>query len=149
MIDGCEYREALQAVAVEGGVAANVVPDAATVTLNHRFAPDRDEAAAEAAVRRLLAPVLDTGAGDRIAVVDSSPAAPPGLGHPLLARLVEATGGVPRAKLGWTDVALFAEHGIPATNFGPGDPELAHTAAEHVERDDIESVHGVLRSILG
>ena len=149
VIDGCEYREALQAVAVEGGVAPNVVPDAATVTLNHRFAPDRDEAEAEAALRQLLGPVLDTAAGDSLTVVDSSPAAPPGLGHPLLSRLVEATGDAPRAKLGWTDVAFFAEHGVPATNFGPGDPEVAHTAAERVDRADVEAVHAALGSLLG
>jgi succinyl-diaminopimelate desuccinylase len=81
-------------------------------------------------------------------VVESAPSAPPGLGHPLLARLVAASGEPPRAKLGWTDVAFFAERGIPATNFGPGDPTLAHTAGEHVERSEIEAVHSVLFRLL-
>jgi succinyl-diaminopimelate desuccinylase len=149
VIDGCEYREALQAVAIEGGVAGNVVPDVATVTLNHRFAPDRDEAAAAAAVTELLAPVVDVAQGDEIAVLERAPAATPALDHPLLAALVKKTGASPRAKLGWTDVAFFAERGIPATNFGPGNPEVAHTAAERVERADVETVLQVLCSLLG
>jgi succinyl-diaminopimelate desuccinylase len=148
VIDGCQYREALQAVEVTGGVAGNVVPDQATVTVNHRFAPDRDPASAEAAIRQLLRPVLDSGRGDTLDVVDRAPAAPPGLAHPLLARLVEASGAPPRAKLGWTDVAFFAERGTPATNFGPGDPEVAHTADERVERAEIEAVYGVLAALL-
>jgi succinyl-diaminopimelate desuccinylase len=149
VIDGCEYREALQAVAVEGGVAGNVVPDMATVTLNHRFAPDRDAAAAAVAVSDLLAPVVDEARGDEISVLESAPAAAPALAHPLLAALVEKPGAPPRAKLGWTDVAFFAERGIPATNFGPGNPEVAHTADERVDRADIESVRSVLGALLG
>jgi succinyl-diaminopimelate desuccinylase len=149
VIDGCEYREALQVVAVAGGVAGNVVPDLATVTINHRFAPDRDAVSAEAAVGELLAQALDAGRGDTLAVVERAPAAPPELSHPLLARLVEASGAPPRAKLGWTDVASFAERGIPATNFGPGDPEVAHTADERVQRAEVEGVYGVLAALLG
>jgi succinyl-diaminopimelate desuccinylase len=143
-VDGCRYREALQAVQVSGGIAANVVPDVASVLLNHRFAPDRDPAAALAAITDLIAPALETARGDTVELVEVAPAAAPGLRHPLLARLVEATGRPARAKLGWTDVALFAERGIPATNFGPGDPTLAHTAGERVLRSDIESVYRVL-----
>jgi succinyl-diaminopimelate desuccinylase len=148
-VDGCRYREALQAVQVSGGVAANVVPDVATVFLNHRFAPDRDADEAMAAVLDLIAPAGDESRGDTVQLVEVAPAAPPGLRHPLLARLVEATGSPARAKLGWTDVALFAERGIPATNFGPGDPTLAHTAGERVLRSDIERVYQVLSALAG
>ncbi len=148
VIDGCQYREALQAVAIGGGVAGNVVPDWASVTLNHRFAPDRDPAGAEAALRELLEPLLDPGQGDRIDVVEAQPAAPPSLSHPLLAALLQATDAPPRAKLGWTDVAFFAERGVPAVNFGPGDPELAHTAGERVERQDLDRAHAILRQLL-
>jgi succinyl-diaminopimelate desuccinylase len=148
-VDGCRYREALQAVQVGGGVAPNVVPDVATVLLNHRFAPDRDADAALDAVTKLLDPCLNRARGDTIELVEAAPAAPPGLRHPLLARLVEATGRPARAKLGWTDVALFAEQGIPATNFGPGDPTLAHTAGERVQRADIERVYRVLAALAG
>jgi succinyl-diaminopimelate desuccinylase len=149
VVDGCRYREALQAVQVSGGVAANVVPDVATVLLNHRFAPDRDGAAAMSALTELIAPSLDRNRGDAADLLEMAPAAAPGLNHPVLARLVEATGRPARAKLGWTDVALFAERGIPATNFGPGDPTLAHTAGERVQRADIEGVYRVLSTLAG
>jgi succinyl-diaminopimelate desuccinylase len=147
-IDGCRYREALEAVAVSGGVAGNVVPDTATVTLSHRYAPDRDAPQAEAALRAHLGDVLDPELGDRLEVLDVSPAAAPSLGHPLLAGLLAATGAAPRAKLGWTDVAFFAERGIPAANFGPGDPELAHRADERVERASLDATYGILARVL-
>jgi succinyl-diaminopimelate desuccinylase len=148
VIDGCEFREALQAVAVTGGVAGNVVPDRVVVQLNHRFAPDRSPDEAFAGIRTLLADTVDETAGDSIEVADQSEAAPPSLDHPLLGALVERTGQPPRAKLGWTDVAFFAAHGVPATNFGPGDPTLAHTAGERVTRDEVEAVHAALLSLL-
>ncbi len=136
MIDGCRYREALQAVAVEGGVAANVVPDLATLTLNHRFAPDRDAAAAEARPAGAARAARSTRpTGDTVEVDRQRHRPPrPGSTHPLLAATASRPPAPPpRAKLGWTDVAFFAERGIPAANFGPGDPELAHTAGERVE----------------
>jgi succinyl-diaminopimelate desuccinylase len=148
VLDGCEYTEQLQAVAVEGGVAANVVPDRATVTVNYRFAPDRDPAGAEHALGELLTGALEPAAGDTLEVVDVAAGAVPALEHPLLASLVAATGFAPRAKVGWTDVATFAEIGVPATNFGPGDPLLAHTSDEHVSRRELEHARGVLASVL-
>jgi succinyl-diaminopimelate desuccinylase len=146
VIDGCEFREALQAVHVEGGVAGNVVPDRARVVLNHRFAPDRDAAAAEAHVRELLAPVLEDG--DEIVVVDSAAPAAPGLDDPLLAALISRNRLEVRAKLGWTDVARFASRGIPAANFGPGDPVLAHTADERVTRQQLDRTFAALHDLL-
>ncbi|HLI00120.1 MAG TPA: succinyl-diaminopimelate desuccinylase, partial [Acidimicrobiales bacterium] len=148
VLDGCEYREALQAVGVSGGVAANVVPDRATLQLNHRFAPDREPHQAEQALRALLAPVLDEGAGDRLEVTDQAPAAPPSLDHPVLSALVAATGAPARAKLGWTDVAFFAERGTPAANFGPGDPLLAHRPDEQVTAAELAHAHRVLADLL-
>jgi succinyl-diaminopimelate desuccinylase len=142
VLDGCEYREALQAVRVEGGVAGNVVPDRASVVLNHRFAPDRDEAAAEAWLRGYLAPLLDDG--DELVVPDSAPSAAPGLTHPLLRALIERNSLEVRAKLGWTDVARFAAAGIPAANFGPGDPLLAHTHDERIARAPLEQCFAML-----
>jgi succinyl-diaminopimelate desuccinylase len=145
VLDGCEYREALQAVGVEGGVAGNVVPDRARLVLNHRFAPDRSAAEAEAHVLEVVGPLED---GDSLTVLDAAGGARPSLDHPLLASLVAGTGEPPRAKLGWTDVAFFAERGIPATNFGPGDPNVAHTAGEHVTLSEIEAVHAALLRLL-
>ena len=124
-VEGLEYREGLNAVAIRGGVAGNVIPDMCTVTVNFRFAPDRTEAEAAEHVRALFA-------GFDVDIVDSAPAARPGLDAPLPKSVVAAVGGNPRAKLGWTDVARFGELGIPAVNYGPGDPNLAHKPEEHV-----------------
>ncbi|QRP45094.1 succinyl-diaminopimelate desuccinylase [Amycolatopsis sp. FDAARGOS 1241] len=141
-IDGLTYREGLQATKVSGGVAGNVVPDAAVLTVNHRFAPDRSPAQAEAHVRE----VFD---GHDVTLTDVSPGALPGLSAPATAELVAAAGGRAAAKLGWTDVARFAALGMPALNFGPGNPSLAHTQGEHVRVAEIRQVADVLRKFLG
>lgn len=146
VLAGCEYREALQAVAVDGGVAGNVVPDRAVLTIDHRFAPDRNPVAAEAHVREVLAPCLD--AGDEIRVLDVADASPPAVDHPLLAALVARHGLEVTAKLGWTDVARFAANGIPAANFGPGDATVAHMADERVTRAAIDRCFGALDDLL-
>jgi succinyl-diaminopimelate desuccinylase len=146
VVEGCEYREALQAVHVSGGVAGNVVPDHVELVLNHRFAPDRSPAAAEAHVRSVVTPWL--AEGDGIDVVEVAPAAAPGLDQPLLAALVAANGLTVRSKLGWTDVARFAEHGIPAVNLGPGDSELAHMAGEFVTGEQLDRVWRVVSGLL-
>ena len=140
-IDGCTYREGLNAVHVEGGVAGNVIPDACTVLVNFRFAPDRTEQAAFEHVRSVLAPYA-------VELVDSAPGALPGLSAPAAAHFVAALGGTPVAKYGWTDVARFASLGIPAVNFGPGDPNLAHTREESVETAQITAAERVLRAYL-
>lgn len=147
-LDGCTYAEQLQAVRVEGGVAGNVVPDDASLTVNYRFAPDRTVREAEAELRRLLSGALDPNLGDDLEVVDVAAGAPPGLGHPLLAALVEASDTAPRAKVGWTDVATLADMGVPAANFGPGDPLLAHTPDERVTRAELEHARHVLAALL-
>jgi succinyl-diaminopimelate desuccinylase len=144
-IDGCVYREGLSAVGISGGVAGNVVPDEAWVDVNFRFAPDRDVDGAVAHVREALGSALD---GLSFEVTDSAPGALPGLGAPAAAALVQAAGGRFRAKYGWTDVARFAARGIPAVNFGPGDPNLAHKRDEHVPVRQITEVASVLRGFL-
>ncbi len=145
-IDGCTYREAIQAVSVEGGVAGNTVPDAAVLRIHHRYAPDRSPAEAEAWVRELLAPHIEDG--DELVVEDQSPPCSPSLVHPLLSRLVKDNDLEVRAKLGWTDVARFDQLGIPATNFGPGDPTVAHSAGEFLDRASIESVHEAIHRLI-
>ena len=146
LLDGCDYVEQVQVVDVSGGVAANVVPDRASVLVNHRFAPDRTADQAEASLRELLGRHLEPG--DRWERIDAAEAAPPGLEHPVLAELVGASGAPPMAKQGWTDVASFWAHGVPAANFGPGDPLLAHTPGEFVRADDLDRVASVLDSLL-
>jgi succinyl-diaminopimelate desuccinylase len=129
VIDGLEYREGLNAVRVEAGVANNVIPDACTVTVNFRYAPDRSQTDAIAHVREVFA---DCDIAEFV-VDDHSGAAMPGLSHPAAAAFMEAVGGSPKPKFGWTDVARFSSLGIPAVNYGPGDPIFAHKRDEHVE----------------
>jgi succinyl-diaminopimelate desuccinylase len=138
VIDGCEYREGLNAVAVRGGVAANVIPDSCEVEVNYRFAPDRSEDEATAHLKE----VFD---GYSVEITDSAPGARPGLNSPAAQQFLAAVGAEPVAKLGWTDVARFAALGVPALNFGPGDPNLAHTRDEHVETGKIRAGAEVLR----
>jgi succinyl-diaminopimelate desuccinylase len=135
-IDGLTYREGLNAVRIEGGVAGNVIPDACSVTVNFRYAPDRDEDAAEAHVREVFAAALAEGV--TLEITDNAGGAMPGLAEPAAAAFVAAVGRPARAKLGWTDVARFAAFGIPAVNYGPGDPQLAHTREEHVRVDRLQ-----------
>ena len=146
VIEGLRFREALQAVGVNGGVATNVIPDSAIVGLNHRFAPDRTPEEAEASVRDLLAPVLEEG--DTIELVDVAPGAAPSLDHPLLVALVERSGLGVRAKLGWTDVARFAARGVPAVNLGAGDSSLAHNRNERVEGDRLDISYRALHDLI-
>ena len=142
VVDGCEYREAMQAVYVEAGVAGNVVPDAANLTVNYRYAPDRTPEQAEAHVAEVL------GEYDQLIVDDHALPAMPALTHPLLRQLISRNNLEVRAKLGWTDVARFAVNGIPASNFGSGDASIAHTQGEFVERHEIELVHSALMDLL-
>ncbi len=135
VLDGCTYAEQLQAVAVSGGVAGNVVPDEVHLTLNHRYAPDRGRGSRPRRfLHDLLDPLLELDKGDTWELLDAGDGAPPSLGHPLLKTLVEKSGAAPKAKVGWTDVASFWAHGVPAANFGPGDPLLAHHPDERVTR---------------
>jgi succinyl-diaminopimelate desuccinylase len=136
-VDGLDYREGLNAVGIAGGVAGNVIPDVCTVTVNYRFAPDRSEQAA-------LEHVRDVFDGYSVEVTDSAPGARPGLDSPIAAGFVSAVGGTPRAKLGWTDVAQFGQLGIPAVNFGPGDPNLAHKPEEHVATQQVLDVEAAV-----
>ena len=142
-IDGCTYRESLSAVRIDGGMAGNVIPDNASVTVNFRFAPDRS-------VEQALQHVHDVfdGLDVRMEQTDAAPGALPGLTHPAAAALVAAAGGQVRAKFGWTDIARFAARGIPAVNYGPGDPSLAHRSDERVPVAQITAAVEMLRGYL-
>ena len=140
-VEGLVYREGLNAVRITGGVAGNVIPDACEVEVNYRFAPSRDAAAAERVVR-------DVFTGFDVEIVDVAVGARPGLDAALAREFVAAVGATPQPKYGWTDVARFSALGIPAVNYGPGDPHLAHHDEERVPLAQIESVERGLRSWL-
>jgi succinyl-diaminopimelate desuccinylase len=141
VVDGLRYHEGLNAVSVAGGVASNVVPDSCEVQVNYRFAPDRSP-------QEAIAHVESVFEGFETEVLDVAPGARPGLDAPVAAAFAAAIGGVPRPKLGWTDVARFAELGMPAVNYGPGISEIAHTAGEYVELAAIAACESRLRDWL-
>ncbi|MEU1970156.1 succinyl-diaminopimelate desuccinylase [Microbacterium sp. NPDC019599] len=140
-VEGLLYREGLNAVRISGGVAGNVIPDLCEVEVNYRFAPSRTT---EDAARH----VRDVFAGFEVEVVDLAAGARPGLDAPLAQEFVAAVGAEPRPKYGWTDVARFSALGVPAVNYGPGDPHLAHHDEERVPVDQIEGVERGLRAWL-
>jgi succinyl-diaminopimelate desuccinylase len=140
-IDGLVYPEGLNAVMIEGGHAGNVIPDTCAVTVNYRFSPDQSEAEA-------LARVEEVFDGFEVVLTDSAPGALPGLSHPAAAAFVAAIGTPPAAKEAWTDVARFSALGIPAVNYGPGDPALAHTREENVAVAAVEEAERRLRGWL-
>jgi succinyl-diaminopimelate desuccinylase len=142
VVDGLEYHEGLNAVFIQGGVAGNVIPDECVVTINYRFAPDKTPDEAEAYLRDLFKDF-------EVTLTDAAPGARPGLDDPVAADFVTAVGGTARAKLGWTDVARFAELGIPAVNFGPGESSLSHTKGEYVEIPRIFACEDRMRAWLG
>jgi succinyl-diaminopimelate desuccinylase len=131
-IDGCVYREGMNAVRIAGGVAGNVIPDHCEIEVNYRFAPSRSETEAEQHVRELFD-------GYDVKITDSAPGALPGLTLAPAAEFIAAAGTTPSGKQGWTDVSRFASLGIAALNFGPGDPNLAHKPEEHVEITKIKA----------
>lgn len=141
-VDGLVYREGMNAVAIEGGIAGNVIPDRCEVTVNFRFAPDRDEADAKDHVRQVFE-------GFELTFTDFAPAARPGLDKPIAREFVAAVGAEPRAKYGWTDVARFATLGMPAVNYGPGDPGKAHADDESCPVDQLFACRDALLRWLG
>ncbi len=142
VIDGLEYHEGLNAVNISGGVASNVLPDECIVTVNYRYAPDRSEAEALVFVKEFFD-------GFEIEVTDSAPGALPGLETPAASAFVEAVGGTVNPKFGWTDVARFTGLGVPAVNYGPGDPMLAHKQDEFVRIDQLRACEATLCTWLG
>jgi succinyl-diaminopimelate desuccinylase len=144
VIDGLEYREGLNAVRIEAGVANNVIPDECTVVVNYRYAPDRSEEEALAHVHEVFA---DCGVAEFV-VDDHTGGALPGLSHPAAAAFMAAVGGTAQPKFGWTDVSRFSALGVPAVNYGPGDALFAHKRDEHVAVDKITHCEGRLRDWL-
>ncbi len=140
-VDGLVYRESLNAVLISGGIATNVIPDEAKITVNYRFAPSKSVAEAEAHLRAIFA-------GFDLTVTDSAAGARPGLDLPEAVRFVAATGTTAKPKYGWTDVARFSELGVPAVNYGPGDPSKAHADDENVPVSQIYACESGLRSWL-
>ncbi|MBF4576579.1 succinyl-diaminopimelate desuccinylase [Frondihabitans sp. VKM Ac-2883] len=140
-VDGLVYREGLNAVGISGGVAGNVIPDECMVHVNYRFAPSRSADEAVAHIHELF------GEYD-VTIVDLAQGARPGLDAPLAQEFLKAVGGEAKPKYGWTDVARFSGLGIPAVNYGPGDPMKAHADDERVALEQITECERGLRAWL-
>jgi succinyl-diaminopimelate desuccinylase len=140
-VDGLSYKESLSAVLIDGGIATNVIPDQATLTVNYRFAPSKSEKEAADYVKSLFADCAVT-------IIDSAPGARPGLQSEEAKAFVAAVGTSVNPKYGWTDVARFSELGIPAVNYGPGDPNKAHADDESLPASQIYACESGLRNFL-
>lgn len=141
-VEGLDFREGMNAVRINGGVAGNVIPDYCEVEVNYRFAPDKNLEQAEAVVRELFE-------GFDVERTDGADGARPGLDQAIAAELISVLGQEPKPKYGWTDVARFSALGIPAVNFGPGDALLAHSDDEHVPQQAVRDCLASLRAWLG
>lgn len=137
-VEGLVYREGLSAVGISGGIAGNVIPDECMVHVNYRFAPSRSADEAEAHLRELFH-------GFEVTVVDRAEGARPGLDSPLSQDFLAAVGATAHPKYGWTDVARFSALGVPAVNYGPGDPLKAHADDERVPLEQITACELGLR----
>ncbi len=140
-VDGLVYRESLNAVLISGGIATNVIPDECVITINYRFAPSKSGADAETHLREVFA-------GHELKVVDVAEGARPGLDRPAAQAFLAASGVEARPKYGWTDVARFSALGVPAVNYGPGDPNKAHADDENCPIDQIYACEEGLRAWL-
>ncbi|GAA1502827.1 succinyl-diaminopimelate desuccinylase [Brevibacterium permense] len=140
-VDGLDYRESLSAVNIRGGVAGNVVPDECVVSVNYRFAPSKSAAEAESFLRELFT-------GFDVVVTDAAEGARPGLDRAIAQDFIDTLGLSPAPKLGWTDVSRFSALGVPAVNFGPGNPLYAHKSDEHVRVTEVDQATATLRSYL-
>jgi succinyl-diaminopimelate desuccinylase len=139
---GLEFTEVMSVTRAAGGIASNVIPAAFELNLNYRFTPDKSIAEAEASLREACA------AADEVVVTDSAPAGAIDVDHPFLDRLLAASGAARTGKQGWTDVARFGTHGVPAVNFGPGETSLAHQPGESVAISDLEASFAILKTSL-
>ena len=137
VVEGLEFREGMNAVAISGGIAGNVIPDSCQLEINFRFAPDRGEADAIAHCREVFT-------GYELDFVDVAAGARPGLDRPVAQDFLTAVGGEPSPKFGWTDVARFSALGMPAVNFGPANPEKAHADDESCPIEDLVTCRDAL-----
>ncbi|MDJ0923067.1 MAG: succinyl-diaminopimelate desuccinylase [Acidimicrobiia bacterium] len=142
VIDGLEFNEVFSVTKAEGGIANNVLPASLRINLNYRFPPIYSLDEAEARLHQIAA------AADWVVVKDRAPAGDVVHDNPHLDRLIAITGATRQAKQAWTDVARLTGRGIPAVNYGPGDPALAHQQAESVALENVDQAFDVLREFL-
>jgi succinyl-diaminopimelate desuccinylase len=142
-VDGLIFREVMSVTQIEGGVAANVVPDRVVASVNFRYAPTRRPEQAEERLREL---VTDDRA--EVTVLGNGPPGRVCLDNPLVTRLRAAGHLDVQPKQAWTPVAEFGMVGIDAVNLGPGDPRYAHTDDEQVTAGALMRAHEIVSAFL-
>lgn len=143
VVDGLTYRDVATITMVKGGVAHNVVPDKVEVWVNARVAPGNSIDDAKAEIEALAGPSAD------VVWSDIAPPAAPSLTAPPVASFLERSGLVVQPKQAWTDVATMHAWGVPAFNYGPGEPSQAHQPGEWVEISALEECERVIAEELG
>ncbi len=143
VVEGLEFKEVISVTMAHGGIARNVIPSEFVMNVNYRFAPDRPR---DEAISHLESVCAEA---DRFAVTDVAPAGAVHSKHPLFLDLAAASGATFQGKQGWTDVAQLSEAGIPAVNFGPGEPALAHKPGESVRVDDLAWAYESISKVAG
>ncbi len=138
VVGGQTFYEVLNVTQANTDNPRNAIPGCWTLNINYRFAPgcSCDEA------RRRVLEMLNTP--HPCEILDVCPAGGVNLDQPQLATWIDQLGLKVTPKQAWTDVAQLTEAGIPAVNFGPGEPAQAHQAGEWAEIAAIEQNYQAL-----
>ena len=141
VFEGLTFVEVASVTTIEGGIAANVIPDRASAHVNFRYAPGRTPQEAEARLREHWC------TGGELEVTGNAPSGAVTVDHPLAQRLIALGGLEVLPKQAWTPVAEFTAAGIPAVNFGPGAPKWAHQVQEQVDVAALVRAYEVLAAL--
>jgi succinyl-diaminopimelate desuccinylase len=140
VIDGLVFKRIISVTTIQGGSANNVIPSHLNININYRFLPTSNEVEASEFINKTFSKFGD------IEIKNTSNGALPNLDSQVVKDFIESTGAVVTPKQAWTDIARFSEEGIPAVNFGPGDPLLAHSPDEVVNTNQIvESYESIVK----
>lgn len=139
---GLEFFEVTSATQANTQGPTNAVPESFVLNLNARFAPGKSSEQAVSELEHLV------GGEARLEIYDIAPSGAVRLENPSLKAWIAHNGLAVLPKQAWTDVARFDARGIPAFNFGPGDPAQAHQADEHVRVSAISENYRLLADLL-
>jgi len=138
--DGLDFYEVLSITHLMSGKAKNIIPPHLEIWLNYRFNPSRSISDAVDFLKKLVPEDKNIS----LKIVDTSPAGQVVSKNSLLKKLVDKNSLKLRAKQAWTDVARLTLEGIPAVNFGPGDPSQAHQIDEYVYSSAMDENYAIL-----
>lgn len=147
-------RASLHASSIVGGTGWSTYAERCTLHIERRTLPGESGEQALADIRALCDDLAASRPGFRadVSLVCAQPPLDLAPDAPLITAMRAActAGGIEPTIAGlscWTDAALFAEAGIPALCFGPGDIARAHSATEWVEVADLERATEILEAV--